>query len=34
MGHDLLDACLLLFNGGQETLWIQMDWGAADTMLY
>lgn len=32
--HDPLYARLLLFSGEQETLWIQIDWCAADAMLY
>lgn len=32
--HDPLFARLLLFSGEQETLWIQIDWCAADAMLY
>ena len=32
--HDPLYARLLLFSGEQETLWVQIDWCAADAMLY
>ena len=31
--HDPLYARLLLFSGEQETLWVQIDWCAADAML-
>lgn len=32
--HDPLFARLLLFSGEQETLWVQLDWCAADSMLF